>query len=132
MAKDHGVTMIIRESPLLPRVNGFSNVTTFVSQHYLHGAIIAQAGIAGVADVDVAVATWRKHFCGKATANPRAAPGQAKTSKQKAADRDANKAMVLDRARFLGYLPSDCADTDRADAIGLWSYAAATYGNYIH
>lgn len=126
-----GVTMIVRETPLLPRWSGFSNVNAFVSQHYLHGAIVAQAGIARVADVDVPVETWRKHFCGKSTANPRAKKGVKKTSSEKTADRKANKAMAIERARLLGYIPPDCEDTDRADACGLYDYAAATYGRAV-
>ncbi len=62
LIKTYEPSLIVREAPLPPRFNGFSNTKTFVSQHFLHGAVIAIAGFYGVGDVDVDVTTWRKFF----------------------------------------------------------------------
>lgn len=55
--------------------------------------------------------TIRKHFIGE---------------QHKGARKD-TKAAVLARAKVLGYVPRDCRDTDRSDAVALFDFAAATY-----
>lgn len=83
-----------------------------IYQLTLHGAIIAVLAPHGVRTERVHVGTWRKHFTGSGNAG----------------ERDATKLMTLRRAKQLAYLPHDCTDTDRADACGIWDYAAAHYG----
>lgn len=53
----------------------------------------------------------RKHFCGQA----------------RAGKREDTKRMVLNRAKALRYIPSDCSDDNRADACALFDYAAAHF-----
>ena len=55
------------------------------------------------------VQTVRKHFL-----------GQARPEEPKAA--------VIKRCHLMGLMPDDCYDDNRADALALWDYAAATYG----
>jgi len=55
--------------------------------------------------------TVRKHFLGRANMG----------------ERKDTKAAVLNRARALGYIPRDCKDDNRADAVALYDFAAATY-----
>lgn len=76
-----------------------------------HGAAEAACGAFGVLVKTANVSTIRKHFCGRANAG----------------DRASTKRMVLDRAKILGYLPKDCEDDNRADAIAVWEYACAKY-----
>jgi hypothetical protein len=123
-------TLIVREAPLLPRFNGTSQAAAFVSQHLIHGAILAMAGLEGIADIDVAVSTWRKFYCGRATGNPASKRGVVKTTKQRGEDRLASKLMVLQRGILLGLLPKDCHDFDRADAVGLFYYSCARYSRF--
>lgn len=78
----------------------------------LHGVVEGLCVRYGIACQDVADATVRKHFIGRANAGKRAA----------------TKAAVLERARLLKYLPADCEDEDRADALACFDYAAATFG----
>jgi hypothetical protein len=59
----------------------------------------------------VAPASVRKHFCGAANAG----------------ERSATKRMVVQRARALGYVPKDCTDDNRCDAVALWDYAVAHF-----
>jgi len=56
-------------------------------------------------------ATIRKHFAGRA----------------KAGERSETKRMVLNRAQALGYIPRDCSDDNRADAVAAWDYASVHY-----
>lgn len=60
----------------------------------------------------VADGTVRKHFLGKG----------------RIGDRAATKAAVLDRCRLLRLIPKDCKDEDRADALAVHDWAAATLG----
>jgi hypothetical protein len=73
-------------------------------------------------------ATWRVHFLGKAYAGERKPKGTVLTAQEQKAKRDATKALTLKRAKMLGYLPYDSTDTDKADAAGIWDYAAHTFG----
>jgi hypothetical protein len=57
--------------------------------------------------VDEDVRTIRKHFVGRGYLA-----------------RTEAKAAVLQRCKDLSYLPADCEDTDRADALAVWSWAS--------
>lgn len=39
--------------------------------------------------------------------------------------RDPRKRAVIARCRILGYVPSDCTDDDRCDALAVWDWACA-------
>lgn len=122
--------MIILESYLSPSAQP-SEQGVIVSL-FIHGVVMGIAGIYGVPVVSHPVQEWRKHFCGRATANPARRPGKVrKTTAEKNADRIANKQMVLDRAKLLGYLPQMARDFDRSDALGVWDFAQATYGRAV-
>lgn len=80
----------------------------------IHGAI---CGIVGIYKIPFAITypqEWRKSFCGKANAG----------------DRKATKAMSLDRAKQLGWLHENCRDDNRADALGIWTWAQSTYAKF--
>ncbi len=55
--------------------------------------------------------TIRKHFAGRG----------------RAGSRQETKAMVLNRAKALGYIPRDCKDDNRADACAAFDYASAHF-----
>lgn len=80
----------------------------------LHGAVAAISGLYKIPLISIAPATWRKHFLGK---SPKG--------------RFEIKSAVIDRAHLIGYLPKDVIDSDRAEALGIWDYAAAKYGRAI-
>jgi Holliday junction resolvasome RuvABC endonuclease subunit len=81
-----------------------------ILQIELYGVIVAMCQAYGIAYHSVQPATWRKHFCGQANAG----------------ERNATKDMVLRRARALKYVPADCQENNRADACGIYDWAAAT------
>lgn len=82
-----------------------------ILQIQVFGVIVAMARAYSVRLEAPHRQTILKHFCGQANAGTR----------------DATKRMVLQRARMLGYLPRECIDDNRADAIAAWDYAGATY-----
>jgi hypothetical protein len=67
-------------------------------------------------------ATWRKHFLGKANFG----------------SKRATKEATVQRCKVLGYIPRDAVIRnkesdplyDRADAIGIWSWACGNFGGY--
>ena len=76
-----------------------------VTSLLLHGSVCAMAGLYRIPFVTCTPPQWRKSFVGRSTARPRS-DGR-RTPKQKAEDRAATKAMVLDRAKLLCWLPQD-------------------------
>ena len=92
----------------------------------LHGAAQGFLRSHGIRVETVAAATWRKHFVGASSAEPRSKGPR--TAKQKADARAAIKALSVKRARLLGYIPADSRDDDRAEACGIFDYAGAVYG----
>jgi hypothetical protein len=77
----------------------------------LAGALRAIAGCYGIRVEAPYDSTIRKHFAGKG----------------RAGDRTSSNDMVLKRAIVLGYLPRDCKDWDRANAVACFDYASAHY-----
>lgn len=114
---------IVREAWLSPQAQPSDD--SLISQMLAHGAALSVAGMYGIPCTDVAVSTWRKMVCGRSTANPRRT---GRTSKEKAADRLANKVMVRDRVALLGYMPRTDDDFDRSDACGIFEYYAIAHG----
>ena len=82
-----------------------------ILQIEVYGVIVALCQAYGIPYHSVQPATWRKHFCGQANAG----------------EREATKDMVIRRAKALKYLPPDCFENNRAEACGIFDYAAATY-----
>ncbi len=81
--------------------------------HSLHGVVEAMATRFAIKYViEPHVSTVRKHYIGRANLGCR----------------DATKWEVVLRSRLLGYVPKDCEDEDRCDALANWDYACATYG----
>lgn len=115
--------LIVREAFMAPQQ--IKSGAAVISQLLAHGAVLTMAGMYGVRCIDVRVETWRKCVCGRSTANSRRA---GRTAKEKAADRLANKVMTRDRVALLGYLPRGSVDFDRADALGIFEWAAITHG----
>lgn len=125
LIRDHGKPDHIAVEQFM-RPAASMNETATVKQLLLHGALHGVAGIAGIPVTAVAVATLRLHFVGRATAFPPRKRGQPpRTTREKAAARAANKQMVLDRAKLLGYLPRHSTDTDAADAAAVFDWAKA-------
>jgi Holliday junction resolvasome RuvABC endonuclease subunit len=77
----------------------------------LHGITEAMCARYRVKWTEVAPATVRKHFLGKANAGSRAQ----------------TKAAVVARCHLLGFLDRSCKDEDRADAISIFDWAASQH-----
>lgn len=90
---------------------GQKSADAIILQIEVYGVIVAMCQAYGIPYRSVQPATWRKHFCGQANAG----------------ERNATKDMVLRRAKALKYLPMDCFENNRADACGIFDFAAATY-----
>ena len=90
----------------------------------LHFAVRAVAACYGVRVETMEAASVRKHFCGRASANPRRARGEKRSAAERNADRAATKAMVVKQAQLLGYLAPTCFEDNLADAAALHSAAA--------
>ncbi|MCC3246707.1 hypothetical protein LG047_15510 [Methylocystis sp. WRRC1] len=81
-----------------------------VLQLYCHGVMHAEAMARNIRVHAPHAATVRKHFIGAANMG----------------ERKATKDAVLNRAKLLGYIPGDCRDDNRADAVALFDWASAT------
>jgi hypothetical protein len=104
-----------------------NNAENSVLQMKLHGVVEQKCRHHGIRWIDVGVTTARKHFVGIGGVT-------GGSSKQRRAE---NKMMVLRRCQLLGLIEKDTTprpyeETDpiynRADAICVWDYAAATFG----
>ena len=95
----------------------------------LHGAVDAVAACYGIPTRRTAVGTIRKHFVGKASAAaPRARGSAPRSAKQRAADREAIKALVWKRAVQLGYFErGERPQYDRSDSVAVFDHAAHTF-----
>ncbi|MDP2618592.1 MAG: hypothetical protein Q8P46_00205 [Hyphomicrobiales bacterium] len=76
----------------------------------LHCIIDGMCQRFGIPCHESAVATVTKHFTGKA----------------RHGGRTPRKRAIMQRCRVLGYVPADCRDEDRCDALCVWDWAAAT------
>lgn len=84
---------------------------------FLIGLVGALHGVTGPYEVTtarVASTSWRKHLLGTG----RVEKGMAKS-------------LTIRRVHQLGLMPLDCKDDNRADAIGIWEYAAAKHGRHV-
>lgn len=106
--------LVVKEQLIFgPRVHAGAGGAAYRSQYGLHAIVEAVCVRFGLTFengriYDVADGTWRKHFTGKG----------------RWGDRDSGKLAVLARARLLGYIDADLADDNRADACGVWDWAA--------
>lgn len=115
--------LIVTECWLPPAAQPSADV--IITHLHLHGVVEGLAGVFGIRTERPAAATYRTHFCGQASAAPRRQ--QQRTYRQKIEDREATNVMVVKRAIMLGYLPGSSTDWDKAAAVAIWDYAAATY-----
>jgi hypothetical protein len=106
--------LVVKEAPLsLQAYRNLGNSEDRVKMDYaLHGIVEAMCNRFGITCEQWHVASVRKHFIGRSMLG----------------DRAATKAAVVQRARVLGYIPRDCTDDNRADALALWDFAAARHG----
>lgn len=103
------VELIVIEAPIAPGALSHTNGNTIRLLHGLSMVVHGIAGPYGIRCIEANVQTVRKHFLGAARPeNP--------------------KAHVLQRCKALGWLDVDCKDDNRADALSLWSFAAAQHG----
>jgi hypothetical protein len=79
----------------------------------LHATVEGMCGRFGVRWEDVRDGTYRKHFLGQS----------------RFGSRNETKAATVNRCHLLGLMPRDCNDNNRADALAIWDWAAATYGS---
>lgn len=112
--KDHRPELVVREAPFpLEAFKRTRNSQEGVEMAYgLHGVLEGICDRYGVRLEKVYAATVRKHFIGRAHAK----------------GRDRTKDMVVNRCWVLGLMPREVYDTDRADALAVFDWAAATYG----
>lgn len=97
--------------------------------HRLSGVVDGVFAPHGVRMEFVGAITWRKHFCGRASAGPARRRGDPpRTDKQRAAIRAETKKMTINRAIATRYIPRGCSDDNRADACGIFDFASATWG----
>lgn len=105
-------TVVVKES-MLPlqafKSLGNAELTVRVTAG-LHAIVEGMCARFGLSPIDIADSTARKHFIGRARMGSRAE----------------SKKAVIQRCHVLGYMPKDCTDADRADALCLWDCAAAT------
>ena len=102
------------EAPLpLQAYRNLGNAAATVRMtHGLHSIVEGMCVRFGLHHEEVADATIRKHFIGRRNMGERAN----------------TKAAVIQRCHVLGYMPKECNDDNRADALALWDYAAAIHG----
>lgn len=81
--------------------------------HGLHAVVEALCARFGCRLIEAHNATVRKHFLGIG----------------RLGNREDTKAAVVRRCHMLGLMPRDKNDDDRADAIALFDWACATFGN---
>jgi hypothetical protein len=75
----------------------------------LHCIIEGMCGRFGIPCHEKAEATVTKHFTGKG----------------RHGSRQARKQAIIRRCQVLGYVPTDCRDEDRCDALAVWDWACA-------
>lgn len=104
--------MVVKEAPLTLAAFSDHRVAEAVvrSAFALHGVIAGMCVRHGVECRDANEATVTKHFTGKGRHGGRAE----------------RKAAIIRRCRLLGYVPADCNDEDRCDALACWDWASAT------
>lgn len=76
----------------------------------LHAIVTGMCNRFGIAWMDVADSKVRKHFIGRG----------------RMGSRDDTKRAVIRRCHLLKLMPADCHDDNRADALAVWDWAAAT------
>ncbi len=79
----------------------------------LHGVLEAMCSRHGLRLITVHVSTVRKHLLGYGRARD---------------DDERIKESVVQRCQLIGLMPRTSNDEDRADAVAIWEYACATYG----
>lgn len=106
-------SLVVKEAPLaLQAFAKLGNAAHTVAVTLgLHAIIEAMCVRFGVPFENVHNATIRKHFTGRSNWG----------------NRDATKRAIINRAKLLKYVPADCTDDDRCDALAVWDYATAAF-----
>jgi hypothetical protein len=106
-------SLIVSEAPLgLAAFRALGTSEASIRSAYALAAIVA--GIAGMFSIgsrESSVGQVTKHFTGTA----------------RHGGRESRKRAVILRCRALGYVPRDCLDEDRCDALAVWDFACAHY-----
>lgn len=104
--------MVVKEAPFSLAAFSDHTVAEAVvrSAYGLHALVEGMCHRYGVHCHEKADSTIRKHFIGKG----------------RLGDRKATKAAVIARCVLLGYVPKDCHDDNRCDALAVWDWACAT------
>jgi hypothetical protein len=106
--------LVVREAPFpLEAFRKRHNSQAAAELAYgLHGVLEGMCDRFNVRLESVHPATARKHFIGRANAG----------------ERSTTKATVVARCHVLRLMPKDCFDDNRADALAVWDWACATFG----
>lgn len=106
--------LVVREAPFpLEAFRKRHNSQEAAQMAYgLHGVLEGMCDRWGVRLETVHPATARKHFIGAAHAG----------------ERGRTKAAVIARCHLLGLMPKTSFDDNRADALSVWDWACATFG----
>ena len=109
--------LIVKEAPFhlgafAKKSNSEANV---VLSYGLHAIVEGIAHRHSIRCENVPANTVRKHFIGRADLGKRVKTKQG----------------VISRCHLLGLMPEDCKDDNRADALAVFDYAAATFGRVI-
>lgn len=92
-------------------------------QYKLHGIVEGVCVRHGVLWDQEKENTIRKHFIGTG--------GGTRGAVDRVEARNQTKAAIVNRCHLLKYLPADCNDDNRADALAAWDYAAANFGGRV-
>lgn len=103
--------LVVSEAPFSLQAFGkHKNAEATVKMTYgLHSILAGMCHRFSLRLEQVHAATVRKHFIGKGNAG----------------SREETKAVVVHRCHVLSYMPKDCLDDNRADALATWDWAAA-------
>jgi len=105
--------LVVKEAPM--SLQGFMSVHSSEANvrmhHSLHGIVEGMCARFDVPLREEHNATVRKHFIGRGNFG----------------DRELTKGAIVRRCQLLGYIPNDCDDQDRADALANFDWACATF-----
>lgn len=106
--------LLVKEKMLaLEAFRSIGNAEKTVRAHgAYHGIVEGLCVRYGVTWSDVTDSTARKHFIGRG----------------RTGSREETKRAVVARCHALNLMPRDCADDNRADALAIWDWAAANFG----
>ena len=110
--------VIVKEAPLALHAlrAGVGSQASVELTYGLHAITRGMGKRFGIEVRDAHDASVRKHFIGRG----------------KMDSREETKRAVVQRCHLLGYMPKDCNDDNRGDALATWDWAAATIPNKLY